>query len=84
MFTRLLASTFLCLSFATGCLAQDVEPSDEAADESIAADQQDLSSGGGTCGPNVCSFGTYCCNASCGICAPKGDLCTQQFCDNGL
>jgi len=32
------------------------------------------------CGDNTCGAGTYCCNASCGICAPKGGACTQQLC----
>ncbi len=34
-----------------------------------------------TCGENTCGPGTYCCNASCGICAPKGGACTLQICD---
>jgi hypothetical protein len=34
------------------------------------------------CGNNECGAGTYCCNASCGICAPTGGFCTQQFCGN--
>lgn len=32
------------------------------------------------CGDNVCGPGTYCCNESCGICAPLGGACTQEFC----
>lgn len=32
------------------------------------------------CGGNVCGAGEYCCNSSCGICAPEGGVCTQQFC----
>jgi hypothetical protein len=35
---------------------------------------------GQPCGDNVCGAGTFCCNPSCGICAPKGGACTQQFC----
>jgi hypothetical protein len=35
----------------------------------------------GFCGPSFCRRGTYCCNESCGICAPIGDFCTQQFCE---
>jgi hypothetical protein len=34
-----------------------------------------------TCGGRVCSPGTHCCNASCGICTPKGVECTQQACN---
>ncbi len=32
------------------------------------------------CGKSVCGEGTYCCNESCGICAPDGGLCIQKFC----
>ncbi len=32
------------------------------------------------CGSNVCGSGEYCCNESCGICAPIGGACTEQFC----
>lgn len=36
-----------------------------------------------TCGPKntICGSGEYCCNPSCGICAPLGGACTKQFCD---
>ena len=33
------------------------------------------------CGGNQCGPGSYCCNASCGTCAPKNGACTQQICD---
>jgi hypothetical protein len=32
------------------------------------------------CGENMCGSGEYCCNESCGICAPIGGSCIQQFC----
>lgn len=32
------------------------------------------------CGAAVCAAGSYCCNASCGICAPLGEGCTQDLC----
>merc|ERR1712228_107730 len=32
------------------------------------------------CGDSMCHGDDYCCNESCGICAPKGGHCTQQFC----
>lgn len=35
---------------------------------------------GEPCGDNVCGDGEYCCNESCGICAPIGGVCTQEFC----
>lgn len=34
-----------------------------------------------SCGQNLCGVGEYCCNESCGVCAPMGGGCTQQFCD---
>jgi hypothetical protein len=40
--------------------------------------------GGGVgkrCGDSFCGAGEYCCNQSCGICAPLGGVCTQQICD---
>jgi hypothetical protein len=36
---------------------------------------------GPTCGPKTCTSGEYCCNSSCGICAPKGAACIQIACD---
>jgi len=36
--------------------------------------------GGGTCGNSVCGSGEFCCNPSCGICAPFGGACTEQAC----
>jgi hypothetical protein len=36
--------------------------------------------GNGPCGSNFCTGKTFCCNASCGICAPIGGGCTQQAC----
>jgi len=35
---------------------------------------------GPRCGDNVCGRGEFCCNESCGICAPRGGSCTQQVC----
>lgn len=32
------------------------------------------------CGNNQCKQGEYCCNQSCGICAPAGSFCNQQIC----
>jgi len=33
------------------------------------------------CGPSRCRPGQFCCNESCGICAPLGGACTQQVCE---
>lgn len=38
-------------------------------------------SAGTKCGKNICTGDSFCCNASCGTCAPKGGACTQQLCD---
>jgi hypothetical protein len=35
------------------------------------------------CGASTCASGEFCCNESCGICAPEGGVCTQQFCGDG-
>lgn len=36
---------------------------------------------GGTCGDETCGKGSFCCNASCGISAALGGVCTQQVCN---
>lgn len=33
------------------------------------------------CGKNTCTGDTFCCNESCGTCAPRGGACTQQLCN---
>jgi len=38
---------------------------------------------GEACGQNVCGAGTYCCNSSCGLCAPDGGFCIQIACIDG-
>jgi hypothetical protein len=35
---------------------------------------------GNQCGSKTCGSGEYCCNPSCGICAPKGGACIQIHC----
>ena len=34
-----------------------------------------------SCGHTECGAGQFCCNRSCGICAPEGGSCTQQVCE---
>lgn len=36
---------------------------------------------GERCGSVVCDQGLDCCNPSCGICVPPGDVCTQEVCE---
>ncbi|WP_437736895.1 hypothetical protein [Sorangium sp. So ce1335] len=82
----------LMLSLGIGCMvAADPgggsDPAGESATESAAGEESAgegsdaIRIGGGKCGDNVCGPGTYCCNSSCGICAPKGGACTQQYCE---
>lgn len=33
------------------------------------------------CGGTTCATGEYCCNASCGLCAPRGAVCIQIACE---
>jgi hypothetical protein len=35
---------------------------------------------GEPCGSSLCKAGEFCCNESCGICAPRGGVCTQIQC----
>lgn len=37
---------------------------------------------GEPCGNAVCGEGTYCCNASCSMCAPEGGVCIQIACQD--
>lgn len=37
---------------------------------------------GEPCGRSFCERGEYCCNRSCGICAPEGGSCIQVECDS--
>lgn len=34
------------------------------------------------CGDKACGNGEYCCNESCGICAPLGGMCTAEVCND--
>jgi len=69
----------------TACSADDygsnTAPSSNPASDTDDADDADLMAIGGTCGGRTCGVGTYCCNASCGTCVPKGMSCTQQSCN---
>lgn len=35
---------------------------------------------GSPCGPSRCSVGQFCCNESCGTCAPRGGMCAERLC----
>jgi hypothetical protein len=40
----------------------------------------ELEPGGRPCGASLCNEDHYCCNESCGICAPRGGACLQRQC----
>lgn len=69
--------------------APPADSSHDADDDSPDADSSHDADGGSPdpqtsgipCGSNVCGEGEECCNASCGICVPKGGMCTQQYCE---
>jgi len=50
-----------------------------ATDDAQAVDQE-VGIAGAQCGTNVCTGKTFCCNASCGICAPLGGGCPDVAC----
>jgi hypothetical protein len=45
------------------------------------SDEVPIGSDGEACGTSTCQEGEFCCNESCGICAPKGGGCIQLFCE---
>jgi hypothetical protein len=53
------------------------------ADGSCSTDEPSCDGGGGACGDATCGEGEYCCNESCGVCAPFGGACTQEVCEPG-
>jgi len=74
-----------CLCQAAGgtvvpsCGAATSTPSESSAAPTPAPAEDD--SFGVICGTAVCGKGTFCCNASCSVCAPNGGGCTQQVCE---
>lgn len=76
----------MCLAFVmclVGCeSARSEEPATRGATGAAVEETGALAiwRGGGPCGKNTCGSGTFCCNASCGTCAPLGGACTQQIC----
>ena len=46
-----------------------------------AAVSAQTATGGAPCGGAVCGAGEFCCNPSCGPCAPIGGACTLQACE---
>lgn len=76
----ILCLAMLC-SFALGSRGHSTAaPAPAPAYEEMVAPDTGDEGAEATCGGNTCGKGTYCCNASCGICVPKGMSCTQQAC----
>jgi len=67
----------ICAPKGGFCTQQVCEPTTAGV---VAPAPEESSLTGQPCGTNTCGTGTYCCNESCGICAPKGASCTQQYC----
>lgn len=83
--TKMRLTVVSVLSLMAACgghLWRESEPTQAQAVMTLAdvGDAEQLSIGG-TCGGTVCSAGTYCCNSSCGMCAPKGASCPQISCN---
>jgi hypothetical protein len=82
--------TYCCNASCSRCVTKGMLCTQEVCDtgtlapEAPAAPESEDPSFGQPCGNNVCGSGTFCCNASCGICAPRGGSCTQQVCDSPL
>jgi hypothetical protein len=88
------AFQLLLLSFALlACTRPAIEPAPMARvpaapdvagatckETAVPAALADLTPVGEQCGGIVCRPGLHCCNASCGICTPRGVECTQQAC----
>src|SRR5262245_19998213 len=55
-----------------------VAHSNRGGDERIGSDAPPIT--GQECGKSVCQDGEFCCNASCGICAPEGGACILIAC----
>jgi hypothetical protein len=68
--------TVSVLMMFSGC---QTPPEDDAA-QSESTEGELTRPGPQFCGSKLCPTGQVCCNASCGICVPRGGFCTQQFC----
>ena len=68
----------ICAVFCPECPAPLAPRPGDRGDTSTVAE---ITPVGESCGGRICSAGTHCCNASCGICTAKGVECTQQSCN---
>jgi hypothetical protein len=77
------AGTSCCNASCSICTPKGVSCTQQVCNSPTLTEEpgdEDASLIGQPCGKNTCGTGTFCCNASCGICAPKGGSCTQQYC----
>ena len=70
--------TALALLALAGCTQSKVKLGED--DGGVDGSVVDDGGGGEVCGDNVCRAGEYCCNASCGFCAPEGEGCITIAC----
>ncbi len=74
----LVAALWSVVAMACGGAPQqqpEQQPEQQAA--TLVSSEQEL---GQVCGSVACAAGTWCCNASCSRCVPKGMQCTQEAC----
>ena len=79
-FALMFCVTLANADYSTASPAMIDTAAEVAAEPSAADASPETEPGIGECGGNTCTGGTYCCNASCGRCVPKGMLCTQEAC----
>jgi hypothetical protein len=72
----------ICAPIGDSCTQQVCDPIiiDAAPETATKAAPPPAEEAGRPCGSNTCGAGEFCCNESCGICAPIGGGCTQQYC----
>lgn len=68
-----------CVEDATTCAAVLCEVGTQCVEDSGVA--HCVPQSGVQCGTVTCANGQYCCNASCGMCAPPGVACIQIACE---
>ncbi|MBN1207650.1 MAG: hypothetical protein JXB05_22490 [Myxococcaceae bacterium] len=73
----------VCAPLGGGCpdvMCNVTETPEEPSSAAALGSETELASGG-PCGSNYCGAGTFCCNPSCGVCAPLGGGCLDVVCD---
>lgn len=73
---RLAWAALCALTLVVGCTESKIVLGGDDA----GTDGSMMDGGGEACGTNTCGAGEYCCNASCGTCAPIGGACDTVEC----